>query len=590
MKWNDEIISQIEDRIDIVDLVSETTELKRKGGRYWGLCPFHQEKTPSFSVDRERSLYYCFGCHAGGNIFTFVTNTRGLTYSEAVEVLAERAGVELLMGSSRRQDRDLKKRLLEINELACSFFEKLLTAPEGAAAREYAEKRGIDAQFSQNFRLGYAPDDWNRLGDYLLNQGVDASLLKQSGLVKKAATGDRYFDLFRNRLIFPILDQRGQIIAFGARALGDDQPKYLNSPETEMFSKRRHLFGLAAAREEIHHQDQAILVEGYMDCLKLHQHGISTAVASLGTSFTEEQAHLLSRYTNRVLVLYDGDEAGQRETLRALDILAENGLAAEVVTLVGAKDPDEYLEKYGEKEFLAFIKNNKQSPVEFKLRRAVSAYGTGSWQQQAKVLREVYVDINRQSTELGQEECLQLASRYVGLPEPMVRRDFLSWQRRQSGLSGNSRNKTVLLRDNKEGKDYQRVESLLAWLLAHPAALVQTCHQLGTSWVKDDALRQLLEAAFTLVNDPDGDLDDLGHCLEDQTQQAAYARLMLQEKKISEPEAQIIISEIAKKRREMRLHNLSRELYQLEEKGDFSSMLTYILKMEAHLRMTRKGG
>ncbi|MGE5453661.1 MAG: DNA primase [Methylocystaceae bacterium] len=590
MKWNDEIISQIEDRIDIVDLVSETTELKRKGGRYWGLCPFHQEKTPSFSVDRERALYYCFGCHAGGNAFTFVSNTRTLSYSEAVEILAERAGVELLATSGRRQEKDFKKRLLEVNELAGRFFQKMLAAPEGANAREYARKRGIDEATSESFRLGYAPDDWNRLEEYLLAHGVDADLLKHSGLVKKAANADRYFDLFRNRLIFPILDHRSQIIGFGARALGDEQPKYLNSPETEMFSKRRHLFGLDLAREEIHRQDQAILVEGYLDCLKLHQHGFHTAVACLGTSFTEEQARLLHRYTNRVMVLFDADESGQRETMRALDLLAENGLTAEVVTLQGAKDPDEYMEIYGEKEFLGFIKNNKLSPVEFKLKRAVVLHGTATWQQQAQVLREVYVDIDRQPSELDREGYLQMAARYIGIPEPMVRRDFLAWQRKQSASTVNIRNKTVLLRDNKEGKDYQRFENLLAWLLAHPVMMRDTFRQLGVSWIKDPVLRQVMAKALEVVNHEEMAIDDLGHYLNEDAEQAAYARLMLQENMITEQEARTTISEIAQKRREMRLQTLSRELYQLEEKGDFSSLLAYILRMEAHLRMSRKGG
>jgi len=590
MKWNDELISQIEDRLDIVDLVSETTELKRKGGRYWGLCPFHQEKTPSFSVDRERSLYYCFGCHAGGNMFTFVAGTRGFTYSEAVELLAERAGVELLASSGRRQEKDLKKRLLEVNEMACSFFQKMLSSPEGSVAREYAHQRGIDEKVIQTFRLGYAPDDWNRLEDYLLAQGVDTNLLKQSGLVKKAANAERYFDLFRNRLIFPIGDQRGQVIAFGARALGDDQPKYLNSPETEMFSKRRHLFGLEAARESIHRQDQAILVEGYLDCIKLHQHGFTTAIAALGTSFTEEQAHLLHRYTNRVLVLFDSDEAGQRETMRTLEVLAENGLAAEVLTLQGAKDPDEFLEKYGEEEFLSFIKNNKLSPVEFKLRRAVAAHGIGSWHEQAKVLREVYIDIARQPSELDREGCLQLAARYIGLPEPMVRRDFLSWQRRQSGSSPDIRNKNVLFRDNKEGKDYQRVESLLAWLLNHPDVLIETHRQMGLYWIKDKALQQVVAIAVEVASNERATIDELGTYLDDDGQRAAYARLILQASLLSEQEARTILSELAKKRKEMRLQTLSRELYQLEEKGDFNSLLTYILKMEAHLRMSRKGG
>lgn len=587
MRWNDDILRQIEDRIDIVELVSETTDLKRKGGRYWGLCPFHQEKTPSFSVDRERGLYYCFGCKKGGNIFTFVTSTRGLSFSEAVEYLAARANVQLLAGNVRPDEVDQKKRLVEVNEIANRFFMEKLAEPQGSAAREYAEKRGISLEASRLFQLGYAPDGWNALTEYLLDRGMSSDLLKESGLIKKAATGDRYFDLFRNRLMFPIFDNRGQIVAFGGRALGDEQPKYLNSPETVVYSKRHHLFGLYQAKEEIRRQDMAILVEGYMDCLKMHQKGITNAVASLGTSLTEEQARLLARYASGVTVIYDGDESGQRETLRALEVLGKTGLRAHVVTLEGAKDPDEFLERYGEKEFLALIKNNKVSPVEFKLRRAVAVYGISDWQQKAKVLREVYPEIERQDTELDRERSLELAARYTDLPERMVRKDYLSWQRTRQNT--NNRNRYVLFRDNIYSKDSSQSDRILGRMLTDPELLTMVCGTIGTGWVRDPKARLVVKTALKLAQE-EGSLEKLPHYLETEDLKAVYARLVMQDGAVSDEEVKSFMRRVVMKRQELRWQSLSRELHGLESDGDFYSLLIYIIKVNYHLKMSRKGG
>jgi len=313
---DDQKIRQIQSQLDIVELISESVQLSRKGNNYWGLCPFHGEKTASFSVSRDKQMFYCFGCHIGGNIFTFLMKRDGLEFREALEILAAKAGVDI----SRPRDRgriDQQKAIISINNAAAQFYHQKLLSAQGDDARSYLSKRGITQQTIETYRLGYAEDNWQELTNYLLGRGFNAEAIKSSGLVKRSDNQSRFYDLFRHRIIFPIMLYNQDVIGFGGRSLGDAMPKYLNTPETELFSKRKNLYGLAQAREAIRQNNNAFLVEGYMDCIKLQQTGIMNVVASLGTALTEEQARLLHRYTEKVTILYDGDEAGQNATLRA---------------------------------------------------------------------------------------------------------------------------------------------------------------------------------------------------------------------------------------------------------------------------------
>ncbi len=358
---------------DIVQVVSDYVPLKRAGRRLKGLCPFHQEKTPSFSVDPESQLFYCFGCQTGGDIFKFVQIYDKLNFGEAVETLATRFGVPL--PAVRQKGGDDRERVLEINGLAQSFFKKLLTGDAGRGCREYLNKRGLDETTIERLGLGYAADDWEALRGHLVAKRARPADIVKAGLTLPRKSGSGEYDRFRDRLIFPIRDIQGRVVAFGGRALAADaQPKYINSPETPAYIKGNHLYGLDQAKEAIRREGFAIVVEGYMDLVALVQNGFDNVVASLGTAFTPGQARLLARYTNRVRVSYDGDAAGAQATVRSLDMLLEQGFEVNVVELPGGTDPDDTIRAHGAAEYGRLVREAPEY-LEFLVRRQIAERG-----------------------------------------------------------------------------------------------------------------------------------------------------------------------------------------------------------------------
>ncbi len=347
MYFADDVIEEVRARNDIVDVISGYVRLQKKGNAYVGLCPFHNEKTPSFSVSRERQLYHCFGCGAGGSVFTFVMQHDHQTFPEAVRTLADRAGIPLPEGQfdAKEKERQGKKsKILELNKEAATYYFYQLRAQAGAYAMQYLKGRGLSDETIRQFGLGYAPKSRDGLYRYLKTKQASDALLAEAGLVSQdGARG--MSDKFWNRVMFPIMDVNRRVIGFGGRVMGEGKPKYLNSPETAVFDKGRHLYGLHLAR--LSKKKNLLLCEGYMDVITLHQAGFSNAVASLGTSLTAAHAALLRHYTEEVLLVYDSDDAGVRATLRAIPILAEAGVTARVADLSPYKDPDEFLQNQG---------------------------------------------------------------------------------------------------------------------------------------------------------------------------------------------------------------------------------------------------
>ena len=344
-----EVIDEVVSRSDIVDIISGYIKLKKNGSSYVGLCPFHNEKSPSFSVSPGKQLYHCFGCGVGGNVITFVMEYENYTFLEAVKYLADKAGMQLPETSyseEEKKNRDLKAKLLEINKIAATYYYHQLKAENGKIGLSYLQKRGLSDTTINRFGLGYAGQTGNALYQYLKSKGYDDALLKETGLF----TYERgIHDKFWNRVMFPIMDINNKVIGFGGRVMGDAKPKYLNSPETKLFDKSRNLYGLNAAR--ISRKSNMIICEGYMDVISMHQAGFTNAVASLGTALTSGHASLLKRYTQEVLLLYDSDDAGVRAALRAIPILREAGVSSRVVNLKPHKDPDEFIKALGAEEF-----------------------------------------------------------------------------------------------------------------------------------------------------------------------------------------------------------------------------------------------
>src|SRR5215203_179098 len=356
MRYPQTFIDDLRRQADIVRVVGDYVTLKKKGTNWMACCPFHQEKTPSFSVNPSKNIFYCFGCAKGGSVFNFVMELEGVSFPESIRIVAEKAGVplpELVEDKKFEAKRKEADEVIELNAWALEFWERQLTENNAEArdARTYVEGRGIVEETVRTFRLGYAPNSWEALGNYLKSKGATIGQIERSGLVVKKEQGG-YYDRFRGRLIFPVTDAQGRPVAFGARAMRPgDEPKYLNSPETAAYTKGRHLFGLSVTRDEIRRKKFAILVEGYLDLIIPFQHGVRNVVASLGTALTAEQAKLLNRFARKVVVNYDGDRAGINAAKRAIEVLLPEEFEVKVLVLPEGADPDEFVRAHGADEY-----------------------------------------------------------------------------------------------------------------------------------------------------------------------------------------------------------------------------------------------
>ncbi|ATW27657.1 DNA primase [Candidatus Formimonas warabiya] len=422
-----EIIDEIRTKTDIVEIISEYVSLKRQGKNYVGLCPFHLEDTPSFSVSPDKQIFYCFGCHKGGSVINFIMEQENLTLPEAAEKLADKVGVVIPSGHVSEQEftrQSQKRRLIEMHELAAHFFHQRLNNPlEGKPARDYLDKRGITRDVMGSFQLGYAPKSWDSLVKHLLQKGFTETEMEKAGLAARSSKGT-FYDKFRDRLMFPIWDFRGKVIAFGGRVMGDELPKYLNSSETPIFNKSQNLYGLNIAAAWIRQQDEAVIMEGYMDVIAAHQFGIKNAVASLGTSFTTDQGKLLKRYSSNVLIAYDADTAGAKATSRGLDILQNIGFRVRVLQLPNGLDPDEFLHKYNYMAWVQLAQNKALSLLEYKLQAATAKYNIKSIEGKADVVKELLPDLAKIKSQVEKDQYVKLLARTLGISEDTIYADL----------------------------------------------------------------------------------------------------------------------------------------------------------------------
>ncbi len=469
MYYSDELVEEIRAKNDIVDVVSGYVRLQKKGNNHWGCCPFHNEKTPSFAVNGNKQMYHCFGCGAGGNVYTFIMNYENHTFPEAVKLLADRAGVSIPEPeqSEEAKKRDSKRaRMLEVNKAAAKFFYYQLRNQRGEIGQIYFKKRELTEETMNKFGLGFAGKNGGELIKYLREKGFEDELIKEAGL---ASYSEKYglTSQFWNRVMFPIQDSNHRVIGFGGRVLGSGEPKYLNSPETMVFDKRRNLYGLNFARTA--RSGNIILCEGYMDVIAMHQAGFTQAVASLGTAFTPEQANLLRRYTENVLIAYDSDGAGTKAALRAIAILREAGLSGKVIDMTPYKDPDEFMKAQGKEAFEERIKNAENSFF-FEIRILAKEFNMQDPEEKTKFHKGIAKKLCEFSEDAERDNYLQaVAEKYfigienlrklvlkeagkVGLAKPI--------ERPKSGIhSKNGR--------EENGKRAQRI--LLTWITDEPA-------------------------------------------------------------------------------------------------------------------------
>lgn len=472
--YSEDIIEEVRSRNDIVDVISQYVRLTRKGSTYFGLCPFHNEKTGSFSVSPNKQMYYCFGCHAGGNVFTFLMQYENFTFGEAMEALAERAGVALPRqeySAAQRMEADRRARLLEINKEAAKYFYMLLRSERGKHAMAYFKKRELSDETMKKFGLGCSDQYSDDLYRYLRKKGYEDEILKDSGLVTIDERRGGY-DKFWNRAMFPIMDVHNKVIGFGGRVMGDGEPKYLNSPETKIFDKSRNLYGLNFARAT--KKPQLLLCEGYMDVIALHQAGFDNAVASLGTALTSGHANLLKRYTKDVYLTYDSDGAGVNAALRAIPILKEVGITTKVINMKPYKDPDEFIKALGAEAYQERIDQAENSFL-FEVRILEQQYDmhdpeskTAFYNELAKKLcgfsekleRDNYIEAVAAKYMIATEDLRRLVNQY-GLKAGLAGGTSGNSDKQQSGIYGNEKNKGR----KKEDGMKQSQKLLLTWLI-----------------------------------------------------------------------------------------------------------------------------
>jgi DNA primase len=477
MRFPQTFIDDLKRQADIVRVVQDYVSLKKKGANWMACCPFHQEKTPSFSVNPSKDIFYCFGCQKGGSVFNFVMEMERVSFPEAIKIVAEKVNMPLpamqedQKYEARRKEAD---EVVELNSWALEWWEQMLSegGAESKAARDYIEGRGITDETRQTFRLGYAPDSWDGLGSYLKRKGASAGQIERSGLVVKKDAGG-FYDRFRGRVIFPVLDAQGRAVAFGGRVMGVGEPKYLNSPETAAYTKGRHLYGLHQTREDIRRKKFAILVEGYLDLIVPYQFGVRNAVASLGTALTPEQAKLLGRFARRVVVNYDGDRAGVSAAKRAIETLLAEDFDIKVLVLPEGADPDEFIKSAGVEAY-----NERRGAalphIQFVLDQAMRDRNIYNPPEKSEAVKEVLPFIHAVRDKIQRREYFDISMTALRVEEPALRRELWQTIAKPNAAAQSSANASAALQsgvERAESVPLTVAEQRLLELLTHDAEL-----------------------------------------------------------------------------------------------------------------------
>lgn len=578
-----ETIDEIATRLDIVEIINEYVPLKKQGRNLQGLCPFHHEKTPSFSVSPEKQMFHCFGCGAGGNIFTFIMQREGLTFPEAVEKLALRAGVTL-----NRQEIDpvqqklleKRERLYRINEAAARFFQKNLfsSGVQGKKALDYLKIRAFNPEIIEKFQLGLAPSQWDGLIKFFEKRGVKVQELVELGLALPNKQGTSYYDRFRNRIMFPIWDNVGRVIAFGGRVLDDSLPKYLNSPDTPLFNKSQNLYGIHLAKNNIRNEDLALIVEGYMDVIACHQHGVNNAVASLGTAFTREQAKLLMRHTYQIAIIYDGDTAGSKATLRGLDILSQLGCDVKVVSLPQGEDPDDYLRTKGPKKLRELI-TQSQGLIEYKLTKSMENVNANTIIGKTKVVQGIVPDLLEIKSPLVRSEAIKIVSDKIGITEANILTELRKFNRNTKGYNRLNEKKPV------KKVEINKTQIQLARILFEDNSLLEEVEQAGGRELFDrpvkDIYDQISDAYKTKGKVLPSDLDE--------NTSKILAAALLEEVPLAEHQ-----KAVADYIKILKLNKLNREyaakkqeLKEAEDKKDVAKQVELLLQLDSILQQKK---
>ena len=500
VRYSEELIEEIRSSNDIVDVISKYVTLKRSGRNFFGLCPFHKEKSPSFAVSPDKQIFHCFGCGAGGNVIHFISKIEGLDFKDTLELLANRVNIELPTLDNLEDDKTarLKSKVYEINKIAAEFYHENLYKPTSKIAQEYIKKRKLDNRTLKAFLIGYA-GNFNELYLLLKQKGYTEEEMLASSLVKRTENGG-YMDSFRKRLMFPIQDVRERVIAFGGRVLDDSKPKYINSPENIVYSKGRNLFGLNVAKK--HDTKKIVIVEGYMDAISLYQRGITNVVASLGTAITEAQGRLLRRYSEQVILGYDADGAGQAAILRGMEILQNLGCDIRVLQIEGAKDPDEYVLKYGPERFQRCV-DNAISLVEFKVKVLLKELNIENTNDKIKFLNEIAKILAKVTNQMEREIYVDKIAKEYKISKEAIYAEVnkLMYKDNQGSKKLEKKVVTMVPKEEKENSVSEAVlkrENLVIYLLINEYS---KCYEkiknlITLDYIQDDTNKQILKKMY----------------------------------------------------------------------------------------------
>lgn len=479
MRYSDDLVEEIRIKNDIVDVISGYVKLQRKGSSHFGLCPFHNEKSPSFSVSPQKQMYYCFGCGAGGNVFTFVMEYENYNFVEALKFLAERAGVELPSveySKEAKEQADLKGMLMEIQKQAAKYYYYQLRTKAGEGGLHYLKNRGLSKETIQKFGLGYSNKFGSGLYQFLKEQRYPDEILSQAGLFQADEKKGMY-DKFWNRIIFPIMDVNNRVIGFGGRVMGDGKPKYLNSPETKIFDKSRNLYGLNIARTS--RKKNLIICEGYMDVISMHQAGFTNAVASLGTALTSQQVSLMKRYTQEVLIIYDSDEAGVKAALRAIPLLKSAGLSVRVIDLKPYKDPDEFIHAEGEAAFEMRLESGTNGFM-YQIRQTETRHDMKDPQGKTEFFHEVSKKLLELEDEIERNSYMEAIAREYGIEYELLKKSVNKQGLKNLGRQERVRPKSGINKNREKENGYELSQKLmLTWLVSYPGIFKSVTGYIG---------------------------------------------------------------------------------------------------------------
>jgi len=510
----EDIIERVKEAADLVEIVSEHVQLTKRGSsNYFGLCPFHKEKTPSFSVNADRQIYHCFGCGVGGNVFKFLQEIERISFVEAVAFLAQRSGISLPDQGKARESTDASDQLYQANDLARKYFHHLLLKDQqGRTALEYLHGRGIGDDTVERFGLGYAPSAWDALIKVAGRRGLGPDVMEKAGLALRRQSGSGYYDRFRDRVTFPIANISGRTIAFGARALRDDQePKYLNSPETSIYHKSAVLYGLNRARDPIRREGVALIVEGYMDLLSLFQQGIPNVVASAGTALTEEQCRILTRHARQVVLIFDGDAAGSSAAMRGIEVLLSTSLDARVVSLPAEHDPDTFVREAGAEAFLQAVEN-AQSVLDYYLEQLGRRHDFSTIHGKAQALEAFKPLLAKSRDAVRRDLLLREVAQRLGVDEQALRQEMRQEMRRQGSADRLREASAAAPKDPPI-----REKEFLGLLLHYPQFIAPTARELAPETFVDPRAQELARVLFERYSEETRlDLSLLMNSIEDE--------------------------------------------------------------------------